>query len=487
MRYHPAAVFALGFLARAWLIHSYPILFGGDSITRLVHHDRILIAYQLPALQASIHLLMRLREDPILARYWMAVIGAAAGVAFYYLAAGVIGRPGAFPAALLFASNPFLVAHSTVPYQEILMVMTLFCAFHYRSAGHNLAAGLALGVACLTRYEAWAACPVLIAAHVIERGRRPVEIVKALALFGWAPLGWMLLQGGVAPAGTYVIEGPVSAARLVRYVYLGWITVKFTPVVVTALGALGLWRALRQRMLLGPRFRILAAFFALFLLAILFSAHGVDPDPERFVTAREAHLPVAALILLAGIGLARLPRYRAPLAAAGVVLGLWGAARFLERETAEPHLRLSYDLARYLDGALGSQQTALLLVASIPPGGVDVFLERARRTGGEANAANARRLLEREAATAPDFQRTWVHSRVARDRLWGLVSAAMSAPARRRQLAAAPPPDWIVVWSDFAPTDPDEARYYEMAKASGPPVETLRAGALAATVYRIRR
>ena len=53
--YHAALLFAVGMLVRVGLIQAYPVIFGGDSVTRIVYHDRIIMAHQLPALQASIH------------------------------------------------------------------------------------------------------------------------------------------------------------------------------------------------------------------------------------------------------------------------------------------------------------------------------------------------------------------------------------------------------------------------------------------------
>ncbi len=470
----------LGLALRVALIHCYPIIFGGDSVTRLVYHDRILIAYQLPALQASIWAISKISPDPLLIRYWMAVVGAAAGVGFYYLAQDLVGRRWAMPAALLFVSNPFVLAQSTVPYQEILMLGALCFAFHFFFAERWLAASLSLGLACLTRYEAWAACPVLAVAYVWGRGVGTgwkATGWKAGVTFGWAPLVWMACNAGLSPAGTYVLEAPLTLGRLHRWAYLGWITVKFTPAPVLALAVVGLWRVWKQGLLASPRLRVLAVFVALFLAAVLFSAHGERQDPERWVTAREAHLPIWAVTLLAGRGLPRWPRLAPYAAAAGMIWGVSGAARYMARETSEPRVVLSYSLAQYLDRTVPAGERALVLSPSIPAERVQAFLER---TG-----ARGRGVLERFAAAPPDFGRTLVHARASRPRLVGLVNPAMSASARAAQLAAGVP-EWIVVWSDFRAGDPDETKFEAEARASGPPVEVLRAGPLSAEVYRTR-
>lgn len=445
-------VFAAGFLLRIALIHAYPAIFGGDSVGRLAYHDRILIAQQLPALQATIFALSRLTEDPLIARYWMALLGAAAGAAFYYLARDLAGEGVALPAGLLFATHPYLTALSTVPYSEILMLGALCAAFHYHFAGRPLPASIALGLACLTRYEAWAACPVLALDHGRHRGRW----VSGALLFGWAPAAWMLFNAGLSQPGTVVIDLPRSPERLVRYAYVAWIVLKFTPLLTLALAAFAL-----RRIPAGPHRRPVLAFFALFLAALPFSAHGAPPDPERYITGRTAHVPLAALLLLAGVGVARLPRYRRAALAAACLFGAVGATLYLRRETSDPRVRLAFETARYLDQTLGPGETALILSPEAPPQAVAAFLERARRSGPEAERG-ARRILD-EVAGPHDYLRTLVHCRAARRRL-------VSRPGL--------PADWLVVWSDYAGPP--------VAATGRTPEAAFRADSLEVRVYRLR-
>ncbi len=436
----------LGFLLRIALILAYPPIFGGDSVTRLAHHDRIIISQQLPALQTSIFLLSRLSDDPLLIRYWMALLGALAGLAFYSLSRDLQLHP---LTALLFATHPYIVAVSTVPYQEILMLAALCGAFHFHFNDRPAAASLLLGLACLTRYEAWAACPVL-AFDYTRSQRRPIA---ALALYAWAPLAWMLYHYGVTPAGTHAIEWPQSLARLQRYVYLGWITVKFTPIITLLLAVLG-----ALRLPGSPRWRLLLAFLVLFLAAIPFSAHGVPPDPERYVTSREVHLLLTGALLLAGVGLTRFPRYGTLLVTTACLAGVYGAAAYVKRETSDPRVQLAYQLAQYLDRTLAPTESALILSPGPPAEGLQAYFDRASRAGQEAAA---RRLVE-TLAEPDDYLRVRLHARVSGSRLF-------SRPTRDT--------DWMVAWSDYTgPTPLLEA----------PPVATLRAGPLAATVYRRR-
>ena len=479
--YHAPLVLLLGFLIRAWLIETHPIIFGGDTIVRLVNRDRILLSYQLPLLQAALHYLSKFSGSITLARYLMAVIGAVAGLGFYRLAAALLGPTPGFFAALLFVSNPFLLAHSIVPYQEIVMLAGLAFAFHSFFAGNQAAASLSLAVACLTRYEAWAACPILALAYALERKSRPTEFAKGALLFAWAPLAWILYSKGLAPAGTFVIETSLTPSRLVRYVYLGWITVKNTPIPVLLLASLGVWQLWKSKAFHDRRIRLLSALLALFLAAILFSAHGVSPDPERFVTAREAHLLIAAAVGLAGFGLTPWSRLRLLLLVAGFVLGIYGAHRFVARETSDPHLQLSYRLARYLDSTVSDSEKVIVLAKPIARELIQDYLDKAFRQGGPPALAQAQRILEGVDTSPLDYQRTLVHSQLGRARLISLTRAAADSAASEQ---AVPTAKWIAIWSDSEPSNPQEAQLYRSAIANGPPAEVLRAGSLSVGVYR---
>jgi hypothetical protein len=476
-----ALLFTLGLAIRVVLIHLHPIVFGGDTILRLVNRDRILMSYQLPLLQALIYGISRFTHDVLAIRYLMAILGAGAGVAFYWLARQFVDRPAALGAALLFVSNPFLIELSIVPYQEVLMLGLVAAAFAFYFAEHRAAASIALGLACFTRFEAWAACPILIFRGT---GLQPVRaqakgLCHRILLYGWAPLVWIAAHIGLASAGSFVIEPPHSIARLMRIVYLGWITVKNVPPPALALVALGVFTAWKLR---DRRLTALAAFFALFLASILCSAHGVSPDPERFVTSREATLCISAAIFLAGFALLRWPlqrwqKMRAALVALGFVWGVWDAHRFLVRDTSDPHVQLGYRLAGYLDANLKGNERVVILAPPVPPELVSMYLDKVAQLGGDLE--RARRNLADSETTPPDYQRTLAHSRLGKSRILSLAGNVYGAPP---DLPAGV--EWAALWSDFQPSNAVEAQF-RASLAGKTPVETLRAGPLTIAVYRL--
>ena len=125
------AVLFIGLVVRIAFIHLHPAIYGGDTLVRIMNADRVLLAYQLPLLQLLIYLVNRVSSDPLHIRYLMSLIGALAGTAFYLLSATLLDRPTARLACLFFVFNPFLLVHSIVPYQEILMLLALFLGLYF--------------------------------------------------------------------------------------------------------------------------------------------------------------------------------------------------------------------------------------------------------------------------------------------------------------------------------------------------------------------
>ena len=138
---------------------------------------------------------------------------------------------------LLDHGSPFMLAHSVVPYQEILMLATLAFAFHFAFAARWPLASVCLGLACLTRYEAWIACPVLAVAYLRWAGVTPRTLLRAAGLFAWAPLLWIALNRGITPPGADVLEASVHPERLLRWAHLAATTLRNTPLPVLLLAA----------------------------------------------------------------------------------------------------------------------------------------------------------------------------------------------------------------------------------------------------------
>jgi hypothetical protein len=474
LRQRPAWAAALAALAlRLALMAGYPALFGGDSVVRLANADKVFLSYQLPALQAVIHMLWVIAPGQWPPRLFVALMGAVAVAGFFGFARTLMPQTPALVAALLFGLNPFLTAYSIVPYQEMLMLAGLSWAFAWAAAGRHAPAAGALALACWTRYEAWPACPAVFW-MVWSNGPRNTRRALAWgALCAAPPLAWMALQGGIAPMGSFAVEHNFSLERLWRWIYVGWITMKHSWFALPA-AALGLWALARERRWREPSWQAILGFGTLLAGAILFSAHGERDRPERYVTAREAHLPISFVCLAAGYGLVKLGRARVQVGLAMLALTVVSAQRFVKAETSAPHVALAYRAARFLEETLEPGQTAAVLAKPIPADMLDRFLE----TAGDREAA-LRTLLSLHTGP-PDYQRILVQTSLGRERLISFsrlpLAEAAEAPKTR--------PDWVLRWSDFGPTSDHEEALAEAVSVLAP-AEVLRQDGIQLSLYRL--
>jgi hypothetical protein len=253
------------------------------------------------------------------------------------------------------------------------------------------------------------------------------------------------------------------------------------------LAILGIWQARRRRIWREAPFILFAAFTLLFLIALLFSAHGVQPDPERYVTPREAHVLVLGAALLATLGLELVPRHRALVAAFCGVVGLWMSDSFLRRATEQPAIALSLAAARYLDAHVRPHERAVVLCAPITE--VGAYLDDLEHERGAAGRAAGVAILNTLDTRPPDYQRILVHSRLGKRQLEnysGLIASTRAVPDTvvRRPVPEGSP-NWIVAWSNFRPTSAGEERLAALVAALRP-VATFRRDSLSLAVYHVR-
>jgi hypothetical protein len=292
----------------------------------------------------------------------------------------------------------------------------------------------------------------------------------------------MLYHAGLTPAGSFALDSGIRFERLWRWVYVAWIVVKYSWFALPA-AALGAWDVARERRLRAPIWQALLLFGILFALALLFSAHGDRDQPDRFVSAREAHLPLAFVSLLAGCGLARLNRHRAEVVLAMLIFSAFGAQHLVAFETAEPHTALAYRAAQLLDARLASGETAVVLAEPIPREQLERYLVAAERQGGPEGRAAAERVLLDLHVEPSGYQRILVQTRVERDTLRSLAALPQDLVPGRDEPAAFTP-DWALVWSDFQPSS-DAERNLAARLEGAEPLERLQSQNLTAALYRL--
>jgi hypothetical protein len=385
-----ALLFLLGMAARLPLLIAYPAVHGEDSAARLAYCDRLVLAYQLPLPQLLVVVMRYLAPHPFWTRLAFVVVGALVAP----LLARVVTRLES-PAAGLFAGalaavHPLLVYYSLVPYQEGPMIALLLAGAAALLDGRRGLGGLFFGLASLCRYEAW------IAAALVAL-RRPS--LRSVALFGWAPIGWMLLCRGLAPQGTYVMDLDANAGHLQRLPFLTIKLLEYSGAPLIALGAVGAAWVLGRG---DRRWRWPAAFVVLVVVAVVLVGHEF-PAGTGHVSERIAHLPAIVLCAAAAVVLTRLAadspaglRLMAVFVAGVAIAWSHAAWLALERANLDPALRLAVQVAEFADQTLGASGRLAVAAPPVHAASVRAFVDKVGVSGGD---------VERARRTAVEFSR----------------------------------------------------------------------------------
>jgi len=511
------AVFLIGLLVRIAFIHLHPAIYGGDTLVRIMNADRVLLAYQLPLLQLLIYLVNLASSDPLLIRYLMSLIGALAGVAFYLFSAALLDRPTARLASLFFVSNPFLLVHSIVPYQEILMLLALCLGLYFLLRpdlrGSIGWASLFLGLACLTRYEAWvitAAAGLYYAREKLaSRSSRSHSRVlgQTMVLFGWAPLLWILLHRGVSPQGTYVLEGLATWTRLWRIPYVTAMALYHVGPIVGLLASLGLVTFWKKSLWTKPGIQMVLTAATLLMLSLVFSAHGVEPDPQRYVTDREAHWFVLFPFWAAALGLSGLKQRLSPSAETShfkplivsrnlriviycfalILAVVWGAVqtdRYVKRLLTDQNLNLDYAVAQHLEKNLPHTSKALVFAKPLPPSATQEYFDKVYSQGGTRALETARRQLAELNSGPLDYSRVVVNTRLGKNQVLDASKLIVCAPdaesflsLNRVRLAA--------VFSNYPAQEVSTRDLLDYVKQRGKHQVTLEDRGLQVSIYEV--
>ncbi len=418
-------------------------------------------------LQLLIFVTHRISASPLAWRILMIGVGSLAGAGFYLLCAQWVDRSAALWAGLFFATSPFLNEISVVPFQEILMVGFLCFALYSYATRRWILLTVFLTCACWTRYESWLICAVLAIDYVAQQPWKAKASTRAVLLFGIGPLSWIAVHHGLTPSGAYAIEFPRSPARLVRIVYLCWICIKQTSLPLLFCAGVCVRHAWLSRTLLRREWRLSLLFLTLYSIAILSAAHGVShpgmPNPELFVSAREATLLVCFTLLLATFGFSRLS-YKAWAPALGVlalIFGLLQSFLLVRSQANQPDVAVSYEVARYLTEHARRTDQVLFVAKPFVAEDSSYYIEQITRLGGSAGLAAARASLHEFDLSPMDYQRTAVQT--------NLPERNLTATADPRDV------QWIVAWNNVPAPSSVSAALLSFEPVAAFERQTLRA------------
>lgn len=512
-----ALLFLLGLTVRLVFIHLHPAIYGGDSVMRMMNTDKVLIAYQLPLLQLLLYLANCVSSNPLWVRYLMSLLGAFAGVAFYLLSCTLWGSRVGFAASLFFVINPLLLVHSIVPYQEILMLLTLCLGLHYlfrSDPNQNLwRASLFLGLACLTRYEAWLITAVAALFYGFSRARNASVIpagrlLRIGAYFGWAPLLWLAFQRGLSPEGTFVLEGVSASRRFYRVPYILGMTLYHAGPLLLLLAVPGLFDFWKRSLWRIRRIQMLLVGALLLVSALIFSAHGVPPDPARYITDREAHWPILWMFWVAALGLSKIKDWLQPVVEPArskeesvrlrlqknayllvlliaLLWGLYEANRRIVSLISQPNLSVDYAVARYLEEHLPAEAKALVFAKPLPPSAIQDYLDKAYAKSGAKGLEAARKLVATVSTGPFDYSRVVVNSRLGENRILSATKLKNLSAEESQWFLRHDRISLAVVFSDYSPLGPNESQLLEDVRTRGKMLTVVTHSNFLARIYQI--
>jgi hypothetical protein len=329
-----------------------------------------------------------------------ALLTSLASVAFTFYLQVFAARRAALIGGVLFALNAQLVFLSLMPYQEVLFLGLLFGSLGFFAHAENdagnrrtfIAGAVLLGLACLTRYEAWFILPALWVAQA-GRARRSrdktlFKIIATTLALAWAPLLWLIINWQIhgnpaaflfhrADHAFYAWQPHAEIVRVLNYLgMMGYWLLRFgSPLILLALpGAALVWKN-RQTFV-----RALWPALLLFVMEMIFLIFVAG---KEFATAnRFAAIPLAILLIFVALGgdeVIKLVRQSANpfwnkmkfrpgqsflLFAFFVLLFLYGAQP-VARANATTEFRASYEIAQFLQKNLPREERALVIAESI--------------------------------------------------------------------------------------------------------------------------
>lgn len=465
---HLLKIFGLGLVLRTFLLLVFPVPYGEDGFGRLYFRSTLFLSHWLPLTQLVVYVTALLSEGIFFTRYVFAILGSLAGCGFYLFMRLLVSPQAALWGGLLFSVNSLFVMLSLMPYQDVLFLGLFYAALAFladrtdsnASASRFTLGTLLLGLACLTRYEAWFILPLLafsIARQEAPRGelgKLTHSITRSALFLGWGPLLWLLLSKlrfgtwdgflyQTSDASFYAWNPHVDLLWMAQYALrlIYWLGLFGSPVILLAIP--GLLRLIQLRGPTYSAFRLLSCF-GLVVLVFFFVIIGKEQDTVfRFVV-----IPLSIALVLTVIGLeftmewsSRIPlsHFRRLVPATLLVLLAIYAIVPIAKLNENPKFRDPYLITRYLEQELRSGETALVV------------------------ADRSRDLTD----TAPIlYQRIAGQSRLARNRVLSSGLLDITDPAdlldylRNRRVR------FLVIFEDFDPWLPSDRFYAGLTESS---------------------
>ena len=378
------------------LLALFPMVYGGDTVGRILHKDQIHFSVWLPGLQTLIYLATRISDSLFFLRSIMALVSTLAAAALYEFSKKVYDRSTALWSLFFFLFSPIALYLSLVPYQEMLFLLFALLALvlygQETSLRRMLLSSLMLGLACLTRYEGWVLAVILSFAYLKDRfvsktswegslGRRVLHwsfgATLGLLLFGWAPILVLLSGWYSAPEQNphLLTASAFETAPQFAAFYIAKMAVWSNPLLLLIIGAtvlVGHGQQLVPPTLSGKNSLTIYLSFA---FVIAFTVFLFVSDDSRY-NSRFVFLPSIIVSLFIGrVASLISPRVHSqnevPFGFSAVVNRVFVRAFLLATIgigiypipviSGKPEIRTPYEVASFLNGRLTESDRALVL------------------------------------------------------------------------------------------------------------------------------
>ena len=487
-------IFIFGLAIRILWLSIFPVPYGEDGFGRVYFKDTIFLSHWLPLTQAIVYLIGQLTDGIVLIRYVFAGLGSLAACGFYLFLRMIVSPNMARLGGFLFSANALYALLSLMPYQDVVFLGLFYASIPFLVPGpkqqtggavggenpldgpivapalyvhslrgkpvHWLVGSLLLGLACLTRYEAWFVLPVLAFWMVRDRVHCKGEIVKATIgvtlLLVWAPLLWLVLSWirfgswsgflyQMPDSGFFAWNPHFDLFWITDYAarMLYWVGLFGSPVVVFAVP--GLAKLISVRRQLHPALK-LAFVFGLLVLAFFFLVMGKEQD----TVFRFSMIPLSITLVLTVLGLGATGAWMRALHGEGMktlarpacillVIGLVIYATIpLARLNANHEYRDPYLISKYLEERLAPGETAL------------VVADRAR---------------DRSDAAPLAYQRIVAQSRLGPDRIISSGNLGIDQPGELIDHGTKNHIGLLVVFENLQPWLPADIFYAQLARS----------------------
>jgi hypothetical protein len=212
------SIFIFAFIFRFILIIIHPEIYSWDAFRRIWNYEYLFVRHWLPFLQLLIFTYFKVSSSLIGLRVILALIAGLTCGSCYLLGQKLFNKEVGLIWALLMSVFPLFVKYSIVPYQEgiflFLIIIGLFLYLSERTA-HLYLSAFAISLACLTRYEGWIICGIILIDLTLKNfKKRKVGYYFLIISFS----GGLILWGAIATLTKieWVMGSPLDNSHVIN-------------------------------------------------------------------------------------------------------------------------------------------------------------------------------------------------------------------------------------------------------------------------------